>query len=120
MRDRTSCKYYSAQFTTFAGVWLHEIRAHKTEEETLAATQTEGASELDRLTIMARKEVALGEGAHVLKILSEATGLTKHQVRHRRSKPAYQELLADIRRKEGSNTLNQSGSPLVELDQYPN
>lgn len=97
-RDRTACKFCGEKFSTFTGVRLHEIRAHKAEENDAPKQRTE----VDVLLLMAESEAKLSAGSHVLKLLSEATGLTKHQIRHRRDKPEYRRLLA-INREELAN-----------------
>lgn len=92
-RDRTRCKYCNTAFTTFTGVRLHETRAHQTEESEALAQEGQAKSEAALLETMARTEAPLQKGAHVLELLSGVTGLTKHQIRHRRDKPCYKELL---------------------------
>lgn len=93
-RHRTSCKYCGATFSTFSGVRLHEIRAHRAQESTQRTHGIQDRSELDTVMLMAETEAVLPEGAHLLKILAEKTGLTRYQVRHRREKADYKELLA--------------------------
>lgn len=83
-------------FSTFTGVRLHERKSHPHEE---ASTKSQTLTESEYLTIIARIEANIKKGEHINIKITEATGLSKDQIRHRRSKPIYKEYL-EIARNE--------------------
>nr|CAI5841459.1 unnamed protein product [Callosobruchus analis] len=92
VRDRSKCQHCGISFGTYAGVRAHELRSHRElYYNELRVKQKLSDSEI--FTALAAIEVRVDKTKPFIKEMMEATGLTKDQVRHRRSKPIYQEYL---------------------------
>lgn len=98
IRSRQECLYCKETFDSFRGVRTHEERVHKDIIQQTSVTQAR-RTEAEILRDMADLESKLAPNSQVLVVLSRATGLTKHQVRHRREKQAYKDLLELHKRK---------------------
>lgn len=90
--QRRSCRHCGAHFATFAGLRAHESRTHRAEEASLASHE-KGKTGQEILQELARAEAAMPSGLPLYSSLIAATGLTRDQIRHRRDKPIYRELL---------------------------
>lgn len=90
--SRRRCRYYEATYNTYAGLSTHESRTHKDEETAKAGEEVTKTSQ-ELFQELARAEAALTPGRPFYRSLIAATGLTKDQIRHRREKPLYRELL---------------------------
>lgn len=89
---RRRCRHCEATFNSFAGLRTHESRTHRDEEAALAGEQVEKTSQ-EIFLELARAEAALSPGRPLYNSLMTATGLSRDQIRHRREKPLYRELL---------------------------
>lgn len=94
VRDRTKCQACGLEFTTFTGLRLHEVRAHPN----LTVAAPPPLTEMEYFELMAHTEVRLKRGEFINIKISEVTGLSKDQIRHRRAKPIYQGYLENARR----------------------
>lgn len=89
-RDRKVCQYYSKAFDSFAGLRLHERKTHSIEYKELES-QLLGNDAV--FTKMVEIEVRCAKGRPFIKDMVEPTRLTRDQIRHRRSKPIYNEYI---------------------------
>lgn len=137
--SRRTCRYCEATFSSFAGLRTHESRAHRAKEAARAGEEIAKTSQ-EIYQDLARAEAGISPGRPLYNSLMAATGLTRDQIRHRREKPLYKELLqlekAAITRRRletsmsppaNSNTTNPTiaeqlepmpGMPQPELDPY--
>lgn len=89
---RRNCRYCEATFTSFTDLRAHESRTHKAEETARAGEEVVKTNQ-EILQELANAEAALTPGRPLYSSLMAATGLTREQIRHRREKPLYKELL---------------------------
>lgn len=99
--QRKNCKYCGLAFSTFTGLRAHESRSHKAEE-TASAAASLPKSNLEWLRKIAEIEASLPKGQPLFRTITQATGLTKDQVRHKREKPLYTELLRTAKSRAGA------------------
>lgn len=88
-KERTACQFCGKEFTSYQAVRKHESAAHRKQYN----EQEEGKvrpSDAEILTKIAEME-ANKKSAYFLNDISKATGLTKDQIRHKRTKPEYKE-----------------------------
>jgi hypothetical protein len=111
-RDISKCQFCEARFPSFIGVRQHERRAHQDlYKQDLEARLPEAESSL--LAKIAQVEASNTSGIFYNDMVA-ATGLTKHQIRHRRETPQYKELtassstMADV---PNSNTRKTAATP---------
>ena len=92
MSKRTRCQFCKLNFSNFQAVRQHERRAHtELYQKDLAARLPK--SDVELFTTLARIEASAVQGKPFLELMTAQTGLTVHQVRHRREKPAYKQYL---------------------------
>lgn len=111
-RDPHTCQFCGMTFNTFQGTRLHETKVHAVSIAEQSDKVAETNSEVANLILMAKIEATLPKNAPVLKILAEKTGLTKHQVRHRREKPSYKALLSQ-EKQQGLNIQTSANSTAI-------
>ncbi|CAH1995353.1 unnamed protein product [Acanthoscelides obtectus] len=96
------CQYCGSEFSSLTGVRLHEHRAHA------AAVNDEKRERLKRpeselMQIMAKIEAATIKGQPFIDNMVSDTGITRDQVRHRRTKPVYKEYLCAAKESQTNN-----------------
>lgn len=105
--DKTKCSFCSLSFTTPAGARQHERRKHEQLYEAKLASQLL-APESELFETMARIEARNISGTFFSEMATE-TGLTKHQIRHRREKPTYQQYLSRAKAEVAEQAENRFG-----------
>lgn len=97
-RMRVKCNHCAEEFKSHRSVRIHERRAHPHEfnEELVAQIQP---SEPEVMEKMAAIENVTAKGGTFIQAMIDATGLTRDQVRYRRTKEIYREFLAKARSK---------------------
>lgn len=106
------CEHCGRGFATHQGLRLHLKRSHPTSfNEELQQIQKEPESSLlNKLAVAEARYDPVAHRNQLYRILSEATGLTKDQVRHPREKPMYKELLEMEKCKASDNEMTNKGN----------
>lgn len=97
VRSRNQCQYCSAPFNTFQGVRQHEKKAHSESYYKDLESQLPVAESV-QLFQMAQIEARATKGSPFLVEMANVTGLTKDQIKYKRSKEIYQQYLLDARK----------------------
>jgi hypothetical protein len=108
-RDISKCQFCEASFPSFIGVRQHERRAHPDlYKQDLEARLPEAESSL--LAKIAKVEASNTTGIFYNDMVA-ATGLTKHQIRHRRDKPQYKLYLENARKELAASSSTMANVP---------
>lgn len=96
--DRTACDFCGKQFGTFAQVRCHERVAHPAQYMAVEESKLK-ISDSEVFTTIAELEVRNANKNTFLLDISKATGLSRDQVKYRRTRPVYAEYLKIAREK---------------------